>query len=54
MTLKSKNGGKVLAEFTVEGPSSGINADCSVRVINGEVYIAAMCWKTGLSVFKLN
>lgn len=41
------------SDFTVAGASTGINADCAVRVINGEVYIAAMGWKNGLSVFKL-
>ena len=41
-------------DFNVTGPNGGgVNADCSVRIINGEVYIAAMAWKTGLSIFKL-
>lgn len=42
------------SDFTAAGSNTGVNADCSVRVVNGEVYIAAMGWKNGLSVFKLN
>lgn len=42
-------------DFTVKGPAGdGVNADCAVRVINGKVYIAALTWRTGLSVFVLN
>ena len=41
------------SDFAAAGANGGVNADCAVRVINGEVYIAAMGWKNGLSVFKL-
>ncbi len=41
------------ADATVAGGSTGVNADCSVRVVNGKVYIAAMGWKNGIAVFEL-
>ena len=41
------------ADATVGGGETGVNADCSVRVVDGKVYIAAMGWKNGFAVFQI-